>query len=110
MRNYKLIHDGPLQWRFGKNKAVDLHVVLLEDLLILLTRTSDSNRLVLRFHNINLISGREDKKYTHCPVLKLTGLLPKNVATGIHSYSFTCRYRNRNRNREHQLYTTYRDP
>lgn len=56
-------------------------MVLFEDLLVLLTRCND-NRLALRFHNTNILVGKEDTKLTHCPLLKLSSVLPKNVATG----------------------------
>ncbi|VDP08760.1 unnamed protein product, partial [Soboliphyme baturini] len=81
LRQFALIYEGALSWRLGKNKAVDLHVVLFDNLLVLLTKTSDGQRLTLRFHNINLISGKEDAKWTHCPLLKLSSLMAKNVAT-----------------------------
>lgn len=68
---------------FSVLQAVDLHVVLLEDLLVLLTRNSDGQRLSLRFHNTTFVAGKEDTKFTHCPLLKLSSLMAKNVATGM---------------------------
>uniref|UniRef100_A0A8C9M980 Rho guanine nucleotide exchange factor 1 n=1 Tax=Panthera tigris altaica TaxID=74533 RepID=A0A8C9M980_PANTA len=32
----KLVHEGPLTWRVTKDKAVEVHVLLLDDLLLLL--------------------------------------------------------------------------
>ncbi len=77
LRKFTLVHEGPLHWRLGKNKLVDLHVLLLEDLLILLSRHSDGQNLSLKFYDMNMLP---DGKW--CPVLKLSSLMAKNVATG----------------------------
>ncbi|XP_058799501.1 rho guanine nucleotide exchange factor 12 isoform X2 [Phymastichus coffea] len=45
----RLIYDGPLQWRVVKAKPVDLHVVLLDDLILLLHRQDD--KYALKFIN-----------------------------------------------------------
>uniref|UniRef100_A0A914I5J6 Guanine nucleotide exchange factor n=1 Tax=Globodera rostochiensis TaxID=31243 RepID=A0A914I5J6_GLORO len=37
-RMHKLIYEGPLVWRQARGKTVDLHVVLLEHLLVFLTK------------------------------------------------------------------------
>lgn len=34
LRKHELIKEGSLTWRLSKTKSVDLHVVLLEDLLV----------------------------------------------------------------------------
>ncbi len=77
LTGHRLIHDGALSWRLGKNKAVDLHVLLLEELLILLTRHSDGQKLSLKYYDMNMLP---DGKW--CPVLRLSSLMAKNVATG----------------------------
>ncbi|KAJ8683003.1 hypothetical protein QAD02_018795 [Eretmocerus hayati] len=46
----RLIYEGPLQWRVVKAKPVDLHVVLLDDLILLLHR-QDDNKYALKFFN-----------------------------------------------------------
>lgn len=45
----RLIYEGPLQWRVVKAKPVDLHVVLLDDLILLLHRQDD--KYALKFIN-----------------------------------------------------------
>ncbi|XP_070547722.1 rho guanine nucleotide exchange factor 11-like isoform X9 [Ptychodera flava] len=75
----KLIHDGPLTWRQGRAKSVDLHVLLLEDLLVLLQK--DDNRYILKCHSTTTQTGQEQVKNTHSPIIKLTNLLCRNVAT-----------------------------
>ncbi|KRZ33252.1 Rho guanine nucleotide exchange factor 12 [Trichinella pseudospiralis] len=80
VRRFSLIHEGPLIWRLNKNKIVDLHVVLLDKILLLLSPTSDGH-LALRFHNINISYGKDEVKWTHCPLLKLNSLIAKDVAT-----------------------------
>ncbi|XP_023248166.1 rho guanine nucleotide exchange factor 12 isoform X2 [Copidosoma floridanum] len=46
---HRLIYEGPLQWRVVKAKPVDLHVVLLDDYIILLHRQDE--KYVLKFFN-----------------------------------------------------------
>lgn len=46
--SYKLVHDGALTWRFSRGKMVELHVVLLEDVLVLLTKVGDGQKLLLK--------------------------------------------------------------
>lgn len=76
---HKLFYDGPLVWRLRSHRLIDLHVLLLEDILVLLQRVDD--RLILKCQSANMQSGA-DYKYTHSPVLKLQNLLARNVATG----------------------------
>ncbi|XP_064618378.1 rho guanine nucleotide exchange factor 11-like isoform X3 [Liolophura sinensis] len=78
----KLVHDGMLSWRLSRNKQIDLHVVLLEDILVLLQKQDD--RLVLKCQSTlksPVVAGKDDTKDTHSPVIRLTNLLTRNVAT-----------------------------
>ena len=77
-----MVHDGALVWRMSKTKQIDLHVILLEDILVLLQKQDE--KLVLKCQTSNM-SGKEDTKFTHSPILKLTNLLTRNVATGKYS-------------------------
>jgi len=52
-------------------------------MLILLTRASDGHKLYLKFHNINLGNARDSMSFTHCPLIKLSSMIAKDVATGI---------------------------
>ncbi|KAF7635453.1 hypothetical protein Mgra_00005131 [Meloidogyne graminicola] len=61
-RAHKLIYDGHLQWRQARGKTIDLHVVLLEHLLVFLTKIgSDSGsastpqKLQLKIHEAGCI-------------------------------------------------------
>nr|CAD2181902.1 unnamed protein product [Meloidogyne enterolobii] len=61
-RAHKLIYDGHLQWRQARGKTLDLHVVLLEHLLVFLTKLgSDSGsastpqKLQLKIHEAGCI-------------------------------------------------------
>ena len=45
----RLIYEGPLQWRVVKAKPVDLHVVLLDDTILLLHRQDE--KYALKFIN-----------------------------------------------------------
>ncbi|NXJ86826.1 ARHGB factor, partial [Trogon melanurus] len=75
----RMIHEGPLSWRIGKDKTVDLHVLLLEDLLVLLQKQDE--KLVLKCHGKTAL-GSSDNKQTFSPVLKLNSVLIRSVATG----------------------------
>jgi len=79
LTRHKLIHDGPLTWRIGQKKLIDLHVVLLEDILVLLQKQDE--KLVLKCQSTTVVAGKEDTKFTHSPIIKLTNLLTRNVAT-----------------------------
>ncbi|CAG9534137.1 unnamed protein product [Cercopithifilaria johnstoni] len=73
LTNYKLIHDGPLTWRCSRNKMVELHVVLLENVLILLTKTGDGSKLLLKVQEPT-----KDTRWS--PILPLTTLIAKEKA------------------------------
>uniref|UniRef100_A0A1I8EMN9 RhoGEF domain-containing protein n=1 Tax=Wuchereria bancrofti TaxID=6293 RepID=A0A1I8EMN9_WUCBA len=73
LTHYKLIHDGPLTWRCSRNKMIELHVVLLENVLILLTKTGDGSKLLLKVQEPS-----KDTRWS--PVLPLTTLIAKEKA------------------------------
>ncbi|XP_078589868.1 rho guanine nucleotide exchange factor 12-like isoform X22 [Branchiostoma floridae x Branchiostoma japonicum] len=75
-----LLHDGALTWRLGRTRLIDLHMLLLEDCLVLMQK-EDDNRYVLKCQSTMLVSGKEDTKTTHSPIIKLNNLLTRNVAT-----------------------------
>ncbi|CAM9124115.1 unnamed protein product [Bubo scandiacus] len=55
-----LVHEGPLTWRVTRDKAVDVHVLLLDDLLVLLQRQEE--RLVLRCHSRTITPAPDGKQ------------------------------------------------
>lgn len=57
----------------------DLHVLLLEDLLVLLQKQDE--KLLLKCHS-KTAAGAMDSKQTFSPVLKLNAVLIRSVATG----------------------------
>lgn len=59
----------------------DLHVLLLEDLLVLLQRQDE--KLLLKCHS-KTAAGSSDSKQSFSPVLKLNAVLIRSVATGTH--------------------------
>jgi Rho guanine nucleotide exchange factor 12 len=77
---HKLIHEGPLTWRINKQKQIDLHVVLLEDLVLLPQKHDD--KLVLRFQNPMMMTALDDTKFTHSPIINVENLMVKQVAGG----------------------------
>ena len=81
LTKYKMLHDGPLTWRINRTKQIDLHVLLLEDILVLLQKQDE--RLVLKCQSMQVAPGKEETKVAHVPIIKLTKLLPRQVATGM---------------------------
>lgn len=84
LSQYELLLDGDLTWRLGKQKSVDLHVILLNRLILLVTKQDD--KLVLKFHASPVLTNFNDKKTDEnlkywAPVLKLEKLYIKDVAT-----------------------------
>lgn len=74
----KLVHEGPLTWRLTKDKAVEVHVLLLDDLLLLLQRQDE--RLLLKSHSRTLTPTPDGKTMLR-PVLRLTSAMTREVAT-----------------------------
>lgn len=96
------MHEGPLSWRVNKDKRIgrwgrllrgggpggerlltvllpELYVILLEDVLVLLQKQDE--RLLLKFHGKNQ-AGAADTKSIFSPVIKLSTVLVRPVATG----------------------------
>ncbi|XP_070252486.1 rho guanine nucleotide exchange factor 11 isoform X2 [Myotis yumanensis] len=83
----KMIHEGPLTWRISKDKTLDLHVLLLEDLLVLLLKQDE--KLLLKCHSKTAV-GSSDSKQTFSPVLKLNAVLVRSVATDKRAFFIIC--------------------
>lgn len=66
----------------------ELYTILLEDILVLLQKQDE--RLVLRLHGKSLVSAT-DTKNTFSPVIKLSTVLVRPVATG-ESYTNTIKF------------------
>ncbi|XP_067675120.1 rho guanine nucleotide exchange factor 11-like isoform X5 [Haliotis asinina] len=76
---HKLVYDGVLSMKLRSHRMMDVHVVLLENIMVLLQKQDD--KLVLCQSNAQ--SSRAEDKFvnTHSPLLKLQNLLARNVAT-----------------------------
>lgn len=63
----------------------ELYTLLLEDILVLLQKQDE--RLILRCHSKNL-AGTADTKHIFSPIIKLSTVLVRSVATGerLHSH------------------------
>ncbi|XP_062367235.1 rho guanine nucleotide exchange factor 11 [Cinclus cinclus] len=88
LTSHRMIHEGPLTWRVGKDKSVELHVLLLEELLVLLQRQDE--RLVLKCHSKGALGASSDTKQSFSPVLKLSSLLVRSVATDKRALFIIC--------------------
>ncbi|KAM8926979.1 rho guanine nucleotide exchange factor 1 isoform 1-T1 [Pelodytes ibericus] len=73
-----LIHEGPLIWRVSKDKSVDVHVLLLDDMLMLLQKQDE--RLVLKCQS-RTIMPTPDGKLMLIPIIKLNTAMAREVAT-----------------------------
>ncbi|ELK02715.1 Rho guanine nucleotide exchange factor 11 [Pteropus alecto] len=74
----------------GRQRAlwkVDLHVLLLEDLLVLLQKQDE--KLLLKCHS-KAAAGAADGKQTFSPVLKLNAVLVRSVATDKRAFFIIC--------------------
>ncbi|XP_073719350.1 rho guanine nucleotide exchange factor 12 isoform X2 [Misgurnus anguillicaudatus] len=80
----KMVHEGPLSWKVNNNKIIELHTLLLEDILVLLQKQDD--RLILKCHSKNL-AGTADTKHIFSPIIKLNTVLGvRSVATDNRSF------------------------
>jgi len=83
LMNHSLIHDGSLTMKLGDTKRVkSLHVVLLEDCMMLLQKQGD--KYLLKFHSSSSgqAPGKEDsRRLFHSPIIKFSTMLVRPVAT-----------------------------
>lgn len=78
-----LVHEGPLSWKVNKDKTIELYTLLLEDILVLLQKQDE--RLILKCHSKNL-AGSADTKHIFSPIIKLSTVLVRSVATDNKSF------------------------
>ncbi|XP_042560291.1 rho guanine nucleotide exchange factor 12-like isoform X2 [Clupea harengus] len=78
-----MVYEGPLSWKVNKDKTIELYTLLLEDILVLLQKQDD--RLVLKCHSKNL-AGTADTKHIFSPVIKLSTVMVRSVATDNKSF------------------------
>ncbi|XP_025023841.1 rho guanine nucleotide exchange factor 1 isoform X1 [Python bivittatus] len=78
-----LVYEGPLTWRVTKDKSVDVHVLLLDDILVLLQKQEE--RLVVKCHSRN-ITPTPDGKQMLSPIIKLNSAMTREVATDIKAF------------------------
>ncbi|XP_067264579.1 rho guanine nucleotide exchange factor 1 isoform X4 [Chanodichthys erythropterus] len=74
----KMLFEGPLTWRVTKEKAIDVHCVLLSDLLVLLQKQDD--KMVLKCQSKSNIAAQEGKLMLS-PIIKLESVFLRDVAT-----------------------------
>ncbi|XP_028984266.1 rho guanine nucleotide exchange factor 1b isoform X2 [Betta splendens] len=73
-----MILEGPLIWRFTNQKALEVHCVLLADLLVLLQKQDD--KLVLKCQSKSNSTVPEGKQMLS-PIIKLDSVFLRDVAT-----------------------------
>ncbi|UYV62901.1 ARHGEF12, partial [Cordylochernes scorpioides] len=75
LTKHRMLYEGGLTWRLNKQKSLEVHVVLLEEILLLFQRQDD--KLVLRNHNSSITA---DTKVAYHPVLHVQNIFTRNVA------------------------------
>ncbi|XP_052003728.1 rho guanine nucleotide exchange factor 1-like isoform X4 [Xyrauchen texanus] len=73
-----MLFEGPLTWKVTKEKAIDVHCVLLSDLLVLLQKQDD--KMVLKCQSKSNIAVQEGKQMLS-PIIKLESVFLREVAT-----------------------------
>jgi len=85
LTRHSMIHDGTLTMKLGDTKRVKtLHVLLLEDCMMLLQKQGDKYQL--KFHaagagNAAGEKAKDDRKLFHSPIIKFSTMLVRPVAT-----------------------------
>jgi hypothetical protein len=100
---HRMLHDGSLVWKINNQRQIDVHVVLLEDLIVILQR--EGGKYLLRAESSALASGRSEhrddkdplkyntrddvnyQKYLRSPIVNLKGLMTRTNAAGMY-FSF----------------------
>ncbi|CAB3378735.1 Hypothetical predicted protein [Cloeon dipterum] len=78
LTKHRLVFEGMLSWRQSKTqKPLDLHVVLLEEIIVLLVRQDE--KFVLKFFS-GMPAGAE-KSLPYSPIIKTATVLTRPVAT-----------------------------
>ena len=79
LTKHVLVYDGLLTLKLGDTKRLkQLHVVLLEDCMMLLQKQGE--KYLLKFHN-NQSQGGESRRAFHSPIIKFSTMLVRPVAT-----------------------------
>ncbi|XP_068097542.1 rho guanine nucleotide exchange factor 1 isoform X2 [Hyperolius riggenbachi] len=73
-----LIYEGALTWRISRDKSVDVHVLLFDDIMMLLQKQDE--RLVLK-HQSRTLTPTPDGKLMLSPIIKLNTSMAREVAT-----------------------------
>lgn len=78
LTNRTMLFEGPLTWRVTKEKAIDVHCVLLSDLLVLFQKQDD--KMLLKCQSKSNIAAQEGKQMLS-PIIKLESVFLREVAT-----------------------------
>uniref|UniRef100_A0A3B5Q2V4 Rho guanine nucleotide exchange factor (GEF) 1 n=1 Tax=Xiphophorus maculatus TaxID=8083 RepID=A0A3B5Q2V4_XIPMA len=74
----KMLFEGPLVWRVTKEKAIDVHCLLLDDMLVLAQKQED--KMLLKCQSKSNITAQEGKQMLS-PIIKLDSVFLREVAT-----------------------------
>ncbi|XP_054903629.1 rho guanine nucleotide exchange factor 1b isoform X2 [Poeciliopsis prolifica] len=74
----KMVFEGPLVWRVTKEKAIDVHCLLLDDMLVLAQKQED--KMLLKCQSKSNMTAQEGKQMLS-PIIKLDSVFLREVAT-----------------------------
>ncbi|XP_014840905.1 PREDICTED: rho guanine nucleotide exchange factor 1 isoform X10 [Poecilia mexicana] len=74
----KMVFEGPLVWRVTKEKAIDVHCLLLDDMLVLVQKQED--KMLLKCQSKSNMTAQEGKQMLS-PIIKLDSVFLREVAT-----------------------------
>lgn len=74
----RMLFEGPLIWKVTKEKAIDVHCLLLDDLLVLAQKQED--KMLLKCQSKSNIALQEGKQMLS-PIIKLDSVFLREVAT-----------------------------
>ncbi|KAA0701379.1 Rho guanine nucleotide exchange factor 1 [Triplophysa tibetana] len=74
----EMLYEGPLTWKVTKEKAIDVHCLLLSDLLVLMQKQDD--KMVLKCQSKSNVAIQEGKQMLS-PIIKLQSVFLRDVAT-----------------------------
>uniref|UniRef100_A0A3P9PI36 Rho guanine nucleotide exchange factor (GEF) 1 n=2 Tax=Poecilia reticulata TaxID=8081 RepID=A0A3P9PI36_POERE len=74
----KMLFEGPLVWRVTKEKAIDVHCLLLDDMLVLAQKQED--KMLLKCQSKSNMTAQEGKQMLS-PIIKLDSVFLREVAT-----------------------------
>ena len=81
LTQHTLLYEGNLSLIIPRSKAIVVQVILLDEMLVLLQKTSE-DRYVLKCHHGIVQMGKDENKVTYNPIINLGDAYIRDMATG----------------------------